>query len=201
MTTLHLMLAFVLCGLGAGCFVLYWFTAVSPKFTAAYRPFAGFGIASLVTGIAIASISAFYKNWLLKGKRSLLLRIGEVALLAGGCAVFFMAGQNLPAGIFGIVAGMIAIAAVWEARTPGAQNIIINSTGISIPNGATTKLLRWSEVESLLLRHSILSIELSGNRLMQRSIKTDDTDSTSLELFSAENIQLHAKERTANAEW
>ena len=201
MTTLHLMLAFVLCGLGAGCLVLYWFTAVSPKFTAPYRPFAGFGIASLVAGLAIAGISAFYKNWLMKGKRSFLLRIAEILLLGGGCAVFFMAGQKPPAVIFGIVALMIAIAAVWEARTPAVQHIIINAAGVLLPKGGSTKLLRWSEIEGLLLRHSILSIELSGNRLLQRNIQTNDMDAASLEAFSADHIQQHAKERAANADW
>jgi len=201
MTTLHLMLAFVLCGLGAGCLALYWFTSVSPKFPTAYGPFAVFGICSLLAGSVIAAVSIFYKNWLMQGKRSILLRITEVAIIAGGGAIFFMAGQKIPATIFGIVAVMIALAIFWEARSPSAQSVTIDEAGITLPKGGLSKLIRWSEIETVLLRHDILSIELSGNRLIQRSITSTDTDPQSLEAFSTGLIRQYDKERAANAAW
>ena len=201
MTTLHLMLAFVLCGLGAGCLVLYWFTAVSPKFSSAYSPFAVFGTGSMLAGALIAAVSIFYKNWLLKGKRSLLLRVFEVGIIGGGAILFYLADQRIPAGIFGIVAVMIALAVFWEARSPASQIVIIDETGVNMPKGAMSRLIRWSEVESVLLRHSILSIELTGNRLMQRSVTNTSIDSQALETYCTGMIRQYDKQRAANADW
>jgi hypothetical protein len=198
MTTLHLMLAFVLCGLGAGCLVLYWFTAISPKFKAAYSPFAIFGICSLLAGLAIAAVSVFYKNWLLKGRRSFMLRVLEVLLIGGAAAVFFIAGQNIPAGVFGIAAALIALSALWERRAPSGRRVTIDASGISLPGGAIAKLLRWSEIESVLLRHNILTIELTGNRLIQRNILMENVHPEDLEAFSAGMVRQHEKERVAD---
>lgn len=200
-TTLHLMLAFVLCGLGAGCLVLYWFTKVSPKFTVAYRPFLAFGICSLLAGLGIAAISVFYRAWLLKGRRNALLRLAEGSFIAMACLLFALSGQKVPATIFGIVAVVIAAAALWEIRSPKTQSILIDESGISLPKGGSRKKLRWSEIESLLLRHSILSIELSGNRLIQHNIQASDTGNEILEAFSAARIKQYEKERVANAAW
>jgi hypothetical protein len=200
MTTLHLMLAFVLFGLGAGCLVLYWFTAVSPKFTAAYTPFAVFGTCSLLAGIAIAAVAVFNKKWLMNGRRSAALRVIEVGLIGSAALVFLLAGQKIPAAIFGIVASLITIAAFWEAQKPAARTIVINESGISMQHGGG-KLYRWSEIESVILRHSILSVELIGNRLMQRAVVDSDIDGGALETYCAGLIRQFERERAANAAW
>ncbi len=195
MTTLHLMLAFVLCGLGAGCFLLYWFTSVSPTFTSAYTPFALFGVCSMLAGFMIAAVSVFYKNWLMKGRRNILLRVLEIALLGGGALLFLLNGQQIPAVIFAIVAAMIVVATVWEAQKPVAQKVRIDEAGVSLPKNNSSRTIRWAEIEGLLLRHSILSIELTGNRLVQRSIVDTDVDAEILEAFSAARIEQFATER------
>ena len=201
MTTLHLMLAFVLCGLGAGCLVLYWFTATSPKFATAYQPFAVFGICSFLAGGTIAAVSVFYRNWLMQGKRNIMLRVAEILIISTACLLFALAGQMKPAGIFGIVAVMITIATFWEAGTPRVQQVTISERGISLPKKGMTQIIGWKEIESILLRHSILTIELTGNRLLQRSVITNETDTQGIEAFSKELIQQHEKERTTNAAW
>lgn len=201
MTTLHLMLAFVLCGLGAGCLVLYWYTAVSPKFKEAYAPFAVFGICSLLAGILITAVSVFYKNWLMKGKRNMLLRFVEIGILGGAAILFLLADQQIPASIFGIVAAMISVAAIWESRGPGPLTVTISEKGIELPKGGTLRLISWSEIEGVLLRHSILSIELTRNRLIQRSVSDTAANAEALEAFSANLIRQYEKERAANADW
>lgn len=195
------MLSFTLCGLGAGCLVLYWFTAISPKFPSAFRPFLVFGICSMLAGFGIAAVSVFYRSWLLQGRRSTLLRVAEGAIIGGGSALFALAGQKPPALIFGIVGALIILAAFWEARRAHTKSIIIGAEGILLPKGSGFKKLRWDEIEGVLLRHSILSIELTGNKLIQRNIREAGTDIQGLEQFSADLIRQHEKERLANAPW
>jgi len=170
MTTLHLMLALVLCGIGAGSLVLYWFTKVSPTFSAAYTPFAVLGIFSLLIGLAIIAAAIFYKSWLRAGKRSIGLRLIEIVVVAGASLTFAFAGQGKPAGMFAVIAAAILLAAVWEARKPAAAQVTIDENGIRLPKGGIMRLLPWSEVDKVLVRHGILSIELSGNRLLQRTL-------------------------------
>ncbi len=200
MTTLHLMLAFTLCGLGAGSIVLYWFTSVSPNFKEAYRPFMVFGICSFLFGLGIAAVSVFYKNWLMQGKRSFLLRICEIGMLTTGSVLYRFAGQNIPSTIFGLVAGLIAIAAIWESRKPGNPSAIINEEGVLISNGQIRKRIPWDEIESVLLRHGILTIEMSENRLLQRSL-SGPVDIETIEAFGKAQILLHEKKRLAKTAW
>lgn len=202
MTTLHLMLAFVLCGIGAGCLVLYWFTAVSEKFAHAYRPFAIMGACSMLVGFGVAAIAVFNKQWLMQGRRSFWLRLFEVLMLAGIAATFAVFGQWRPAALFGFIGLAITVAAFWEWRKPVAEEAVIAEAGISLPKGTYNRLIRWSEIESVLLRHSILSIELIGNRLIQRSMRQDATpDTGAVEAFAKKYIQQYEKERAANAAW
>jgi hypothetical protein len=201
MTTLHLMLAVMLCGLGAGCFTLYWFTSVSPNFKHAYTPFLVLGLSSLLSGIAIGVTSVFNKRWLMQGKRSVMLRIAEVALLAAGCGVFAYSNQTKPAIIFGVVALIIAVTAIWESRKPGNQKIVISDIGILLPRKGLMQTLKWREVEGVLLRHGIITIELTGNKRIQHEVMPDGINAESLESYSKQLVNRYASERAANATW
>ncbi len=196
------MLAFVLCGLGAGCLVLYWFTAVSGKFPVAHRPFLLLGLCSLIVGIAITVIAIFNKGWLMQGRRSIGLRVMEVLILASAGATFAIAGQWRPAAMFGVIAMAIVAATIWESRKPAAQEALINENGISLPKSGVAKTYRWTEIEAVLLRHDILSIELSGNRLLQRTVKeTVSTDGAAVEAYSRQYINQYEKARAAANAW
>jgi hypothetical protein len=192
MTTLHLMLAIALCGYGLGFMIIFWFI---------YRPFAGFGLASFIGGLLIGTLAVMNKRWLTKGKRSLILRFVEIGLFASGAVFFAVAGQLIPAVVFSVVAALIGVAAAWETKSPGAQKIIIDAEGVILPKGMMQKLIRWDEIEGLIFRHSILTIELTENRLVQRSIGDAQIEAAELEAFSAEQIERHAEKRAANAAW
>lgn len=202
MTTLHLMLAFALCGIGAGCIVLYWFTAVSPKFTAAYGPFALLGACCFIVGLGIAAIAMFNKSWLMKGKRSAWLRVAEMLLIGTVALAFALSGQIRPAVLFGMIGIAVLAATLWELRKPASHEAVISDAGVMIPKKGSSQLLRWSEIENVLLRHGILSIELTGNKLVQRSIRPDaDFDAATIETFCQTYIRKFEKERAANADW
>ncbi|MBS1615084.1 MAG: hypothetical protein JST06_03100 [Bacteroidetes bacterium] len=192
MTTLHLMLALVLCGIGAGSFVLYWFTTISPNFKHAYKPFIWLGILSFLLGLGIFAAAIFYKNWLREGKRSLSLRILEVIAVLGASGTFAFAGQAKPAVLFGIIALAIFVAALWELRKPAAPQALINEQGIRLPKGGIIRLLPWTEIDRVLVRHGILSIELEGNRLLQRNLLPGVSN-------DAKSIEDFCKEKSAEA--
>lgn len=187
MTTLHIMLALVLCGIGAGSLVLYWFTTVSPKFSKPHTPFIVLGACCLLVGIAIIAISIFYKNWLHSGRRNLRLRILEIACVAGACLTFALAGQTRAAMLFGIMAVAILAAVIWELRKPAEAQVLIDEKGIRMPRSGIMRLLPWSDVEKVLVRHGILSIELQGNRRVQLQLKPgSQPDAAAIETYCTE---------------
>lgn len=200
MTTLHVMLALVLCGIGAGSLVLYWFTIVSPNFSKPYTPFVVLGVFSMLVGLAIIAAAIFYKSWLRAGKRSIGLRLIEIVVVAGASLTFAFAGQGRPAILFAVIAAAILVAAIWEMRKPAAPLAVIDEKGIRLPRGGVVRLLPWSEVDKVLVRHGILSIELSGNRLLQRNLQPGSrAEAAAIEAYCSE--QAAAAATTRSADW
>lgn len=201
LTSLHLMLAFVLCGIGVNGLVLYWFRAQLQHFPLDYQPFALFGAVSFLAGLMIFGMFLFNRRWLMKGRRSLILRIAEIVLLLTSCVLFLKIGQQIPGIVFGIITALIAAAAAWEFALPKQQAIRIDATGVSFPKGGLKKQLAWDRIERVILRHGILSVELEGNKLIQKPVVPAGVDTAALERFCEEQAALHAAKRAANAAW
>ena len=201
-TTLHLMIAIALCAMAAGCGMLVWFKAILPATPRAVGPTRVFSIICLLCGSGILALTIFRRSWIMKGRRSFLLRTMEVALMAVLTIVFASAGHTKAAIIFSGVTLAILLVAIYEGRPrPQEHTIVVNDNGVKVPKSGLSKTYRWQEIESLLLRHGILSIELSGNILVQRELGKDDVDAGLLEAFAASRIAAFAKERAANALW
>lgn len=201
LTSLHLMLAFVLCGIGVNGLVLYWFRAQLQTPTMHSQPFALFGVISFLAGLMIFGMLLFNRRWIMRGRRSLMLRIAEIALLLTSCVLFLQIGQLVPGLVFGIITALIAAAAAWEAFLPKQQSILINAAGVSMPKGALKKVYGWDRIERVILRHGILSIELEGNKLVQQPVVPAGVDVAALETFCAGQAASHAAKRAANAAW
>ncbi len=195
------MLAFVLCGIGANSLVMYWFRGQLQAFPENFRPFAVFGAVSFLAGLMIFGVFLFNRRWLMKGRRSLVVRIAEVALLGVSCVLFLSSGQKVPGVVFGIIAALIGAAAVWEFMLPKNALVRIDASGIAIPKGGLSKRIAWDRIERVILRHGYLSIELEGNKLLQQRVSPKGADIAALEAFCEQQTTLHASKRAANAAW
>ncbi len=200
-TTLHVMLAFLLFGIGiAGIGMYLGFTVMSKNFitNGIYNSFLFFGIACLLASVALLLLSIFQKTWLRQKQNNLLFRIIELVLLAGSAVLFFMNGWKMPAILFGIMSAVVVFAIIREKRTAQAGNILIDHSGITLHGDVRTRKLEWKEVESVLLRFGILSIECTENRLIQRNIAANNIDVNTLSSYTNEQIEAAAKERVLN---
>lgn len=197
-TTLHVMLAFLLFGIGVTCEALYWFTSISPKFatTGAYQPFLFFGLACIAGSVAILLLTIFQKSWLRKERNNLLFRLIELALLVLSSALFFLHGWKSPAILFGLMSAVVIFALVRERMAGIGSNITIDEKGIFLPLASRNKFLPWREIASVILRFGILSIEYTGNHLMQQNIGDPMPDAAALEAFCREQVELHKSERS-----
>ena len=196
LTALHLVVAFVLCGIGGCSFVLYWFTHTSSKFSAAYMPFAACGFICSVAGIAVFLLTIFARRKMAQPRFHLALRILELLLLAGSAALFAMQHWRVPAALFGILAAIVLLALFLEQLPNESPSVSISDKGIELPG----KKLEWQDIDSVLLRFGTLTIEQAGNRILQRSItEPAGFEPEWLETFARQQIEKHREKRLADS--
>jgi len=187
-TALHLMVAIALIGVGFAAGVLFWFTGVSPKFREAYTPFAIVSTAFFAAGILIF-ILAFAARKRAGSRTGRGLRLAEIALLIFGAVLFFKQGWNPPALIFAVLA--VAVSAAFAAeRSSNRITLRLDESGIHRPHALVRRLIPWQEVESALLRHGTLTLNLTGNRFRQHRIAEDtEVDAEIFEAWAAAQIE------------
>lgn len=198
-TTLHIMLAFLLLGIGIAAIGLFWFTTVSPAFEqhgGGYKPFIFFGLAAILASIAIISLSVFQKGWMRKERNSLIFRIVEFGLLAVSSILFFINHWNMPAALFGLMSLVVVFAILRERRAAGSIQIGIDETGVQLPG----RVITWTNIENVLLRFGTLTIELNGNKVIQQNVAAPGVDAPALEDYCRKMIDTH-KVVTVDNDW
>lgn len=199
--SLHLMLAFLLCGIGAGFRILPYFTSMTAEFVAAFMPFKSFGVLALSVGVIIGAITIFFSKMLRQRLVSLSMRVLELAFVGGSSVWFFQLGHRTPAIIFCTLTLLLVVLFILEAFGNARNKAIISEKGISIPKGNFMKTIPWFDVESALLRHGILTVEMPGNRLVQREFKKTSSPTDEIEAFCISEISKAEKRRIARNAW
>lgn len=193
-TTLHVMLAFLLFGIGiAGIALFFGFTVLSKNFIThgAYNSFLLFGIACLLVSIILLILSIYQKTWLRQKRNNFMFRLIELALLAISSVLFFINGWMMPALLFAGMIGVIVFAIIRERRGLATGHVLIDDLGITINSDSRTKKLPWPEIDNLIFRFGILTIECKDNTLIQRNIAKLDitqTDIAELPAFASTQI-------------
>jgi MFS family permease len=200
-TALHVMLAFLIFGIGvAGVGLFFGFTVMTKNFEThgAYRSFLIFGIGCIVAAIVLLSLSVFQKTWLRRKQNNLIFRIIELLLLVVSSSLFFANGWRMPAVLFGLMSAVVIFAIYRERRAEAGGKVLIEEAGITISNDVRTRKLLWKEVDTVLIRFGILTIECTDNRLIQRNILTGTTNETALIHFCKEQIEAGKAARPVN---
>ena len=201
-TTLHVMLAFLLFGIGIVCGGLYWFTSVSPVFKSfgSYKPFLFFGIACLLASIAILVLTIFQKKWLREERNNLLFRLLELVLVGSSSLLFFLNKWMMPASLFGLMSAVIIFAIIRERRASQSGHIIIDEKGIAMHLATRSRLFNWKEIEGVLLRFGTLTVEFADNKMIQQNIAAVNINNQELEDFSRQKVEQYRTERI-NDNW
>ena len=192
-TMLHLMIACMLTGMGIACVCLYWFTTVSPKFdsSGAVVPFLIFGILCILTGFAIWGLNIFGKSWLRRKQNNLLFRLLELLLLGGGAILFLLNGWQVPAALFGLMAAVMVYAIFQERGGEGQAMAYFTEKGIDLHTAGRKRLLLWTELESVILRHGILTINTVENKMWQLDVVPAGIDATAVQEYARQQIETH----------
>lgn len=173
-TGLHLLTAFVFTGSGA---LIYWLSDA--------LKLAGIGL--LVVGLLLFFVVFFGKK-LLATKANLYLRVGELVICLSFLAVSVAENRWIPIVIAGILSIALLFSIIAENQNKKAANIRIDERGISLPFITTKRFIKWSEIEKVILRFGILTVDCYDNHLSQWHVGALNADIKQFDDFCTQQI-------------
>jgi hypothetical protein len=190
---LHLIVSFVLIASGAFAFLYqYFLTNIPPekRVKVIEMPFSlQWGAFILLAGFALLALIIFKNSLLMNQSKNVMFRIVELLVMVGFGAFAVINSYWMPAAIFGIVAGAIVFSLFWEGSRDNTLYIDINERGIKLPITSRRRQLSWEEINQVLFRFGILTIDCEDNRLFQWNIRETALDKEKFEQFCKEQVR------------
>lgn len=186
---LHFLIGLALLAFGILSYVFYFYTIIATEHRSSLPEFRKWGLAMIIPAAVILFFSLFRGKWLKQPKNNRLFRIIEFCCSLVFAAYFAMGHWWLPAGIFGVLAGTLLLATLWESNKNKTQYIHIDDKGVQLPATSRRSSLEWNEIEQVILRFGILTIDCYDNHLYQWNVDAPDFDKEALELYCARLIK------------
>ena len=178
--TLHLIVSFAL--MTTGLFLLLlksFFSTLPAEKVASLMSFTiskGWGIVILLAGMGLMAVILAKSRWLTDKKVNRTVRAVELMVILSLSAFAVMNELYTPALLYGLIAAAILFAIYWESVSDNTLYIHINDKGIKLPLTSRKKFVEWWEIEQVLLRFGILTIDCHDNRLFQWNIGSVNFD-------------------------
>jgi hypothetical protein len=129
------------------------------------------GLSYAFLGIAIVIICIFFNKRIIQTKANFTLRILEVCALTLVLIYSLMQKWYLPAGYSGAALLGIILAFYWEKSGKQSRVATVHDDGLHIPRLGRNNLLLWQDINRVLFRHNILTIDCKDNRLIQLTVE------------------------------
>lgn len=125
------------------------------------------GILFMIIGISIIVISIFFNKKIIQQRRNLAIRIIEI-ICFGGILVYTIIQQwTLPAVYAGVTLIGIIAAYYLENAHMKQSYVHIATDQVSLHTGVKQTNWKWSEIERLMLKHNVLTIDLLNQKRYQ----------------------------------
>ena len=181
-TALHLLSAFAFVGCGA-IIMIYNYTI--PKW----------GGVVFALGLAIL-IAVFLKNrWLIQTHINRVFRVVELASALSVLGLSLAMGWKFPQVIFGGLSAALVAGLFWESAAGTSLHILLSSEGIKLPVTSRTRNIQWPEVDSVVVKYGIVTINCVDDRLFQWSIRDVQADFTELVAFCERMVEENKAKR------
>jgi hypothetical protein len=195
--TLHLIVCFLL--IVTGIFELLLHLFFSKTANAQFQHFTLLGYGGVITAIAgfvLLGLLLFKNKWLIDTKVNRIVRIIELLLFISFTVIALRYEIVYPAIIFGIACVALLYALFWESKT-AEKKVVINENGIFTPK-ANVGTLHWYEIQHVILRFGIITIDCLDNKLFQWSIQKIDFDEEIFTEFCKAQIAANIQNRDKN---
>lgn len=197
----HLMAAFLLIIMGAVSFIIMALLGETKAAVAASEALLYKSVSAIyiLAGIIILFITIRFNKKITLQKNSTKLRIAEIIMLLPVCIFCFSKGWYVPAAFSGVGIFGILYAFLYENAAAKPNIVTINKEGIAIPNYKTS-FLSWDRVLRLIVRHQILTIEVTGNKLFQLDLASgQQMDTEAIESFAL--VQIKENKKVIKNDW
>lgn len=195
--TLHLIVCFLL--IITGIFEVLLHIFFSKTASAQFQHFTLLkvgGFIAIILGLALLSIVTFKNKWLIKPSVNKSLRIIELLIFGAFTFIAWKYDIKYPAIIFGITTMALLYGLYWENQEI-AKKVIVQESGITLPKTGNHSL-NWHEVQRVMLRHGIITIDCVDNHLFQWNIRSFDFNEEIFSEFCKAQIAASLKDRNKN---
>lgn len=193
-TALHLIIAFSILGAGGLCYLLGIYSKVwtNSIFHSGTVPAAGL----FAAGLLLLGIVFFRNRWLQQPVVNKAFRMAELVVVLVMLAGAVWLKWWMPAVISGVLATAVIFALYWENNSRRTLVIRVDDEGVKLPVTSRKRGISWPDINNVLLRYGILTIDCADNSLYQWNIGQISIDKDNFEAFCQANIAEGMKKRS-----
>jgi hypothetical protein len=181
-TALHLICALAFIGTGAIIFVY--------NYTITY-----WGLGLLIVGILLAITTITRNKWLITRNINTVFRVIELCIALSLSVLSAVNSWKFPIIIFSVLSTAILFALYWERTALAPMKVEIADDGVKLPVTSRTRFLPWTEIEQVVYKYGILTVDCLNNTLYQWNIMDNGTDKERLEAYCYAMIEENKKNR------
>lgn len=184
-TALHLFCSLAFIGTGAIIFIYnyqitYW------------------GLALLIAGCVLLALTIFRNKWIINRKVNLAIRVMELFVAASVGLLSYTEQWKFPMVIFGGLIAAILFSLYWERSAGQKMYVHIDETGVRLPVTSRKRFIAWPEVDQVLLRYGVLSIDCIDNKLYQFDVSGTTSDKDEFETFCTAQVLINKRKPVEN---
>lgn len=157
------------------------------------------GLALLISGLALLTVSIGRNRWLLQSKTNFMFRIGETAIAMFIAISSALAHNKFPATIFGMLTLGLLTSIYLEQFGNKVLMIMIDESGIKLPSPARKTFIAWNEVEHAILKDNVLTINCINNNFYQWNIRKNEIEEEKFEAFCHVQVKENMEKRVVDA--
>jgi hypothetical protein len=146
------------------------------------------GAAILAAGIVLLVVSIFRNRWLTGRQANRVVRVLELGVSLGIAGLSFAEQWKFPLGIFSVLSAAILFSLYWERDAGQALQVVVDEAGVHLPVTSRKRFLSWAEVEQVLLRYGVLSIDCVDNKLYQYDVSAFTADEEIFDAFCKSQV-------------
>jgi hypothetical protein len=156
------------------------------------------GAALFLAGAALIGLTMGKNKWLTGTRNSLAFRIIELCITGYILTEALIHHEKFPTIIFGLLAAALLLGIYLENFANNVLTLHIDDSGIHLPTPGRQRLINWHEVEHVILKDNVLSVNCVNNNFYQWNIRPTDADPHKFDGYCAQMILDNENKRPQN---
>lgn len=129
----------------------------------------------LAMGLGCIAFPFIMKRFKKFSEANSIARLVEAFICLTSC-LYFLSHKNPLTGLFLLLVGICLAYVGWmEYKIFQPSFIRFDTTGITLPTTFSTKLVGWNELNNVILRNDLLTIDYKNNKILQLEVLDEPT--------------------------